>query len=1123
MGAWETDDLCYKLFFEAGTQGMLLASTAGALLDANPEACAILGYGREELLRTRLRSLVDTSDPHTREIFGKRRLEAARKLKLRLLRRNGSPVEVEASLVQPADGSDDNMVGIAFRQRGEAGTEVRTDLEEPAGEVGRPARTPNGMPPESGASSRGDPTFRLLFETSEAGVLLADSEERITDANTVACHLLQRPREDLVGSYLGAVFDPSYPFMAIAREASGEKGTFRAAPLMVRGDGGLFPAEVRGSRREGGGLGVVFRDLTYSRGAEDALEQSEERFEALVENALDMITVCNADNTIRYISPSAKRILGYDPQELVGVFIPSLLHPDDLELAAQETDILLSDSESRPPPLRYRHKDGHWVYLENYLKNMLDDPGVQAIIANSRDVTDRVRAEQASKEGEQHFRALVENAQDLITVCEPDNTIRYVSPAVRRILGYDPEELLGVFVPTLLHPEDIQGAAEAFKRSTRTPGPSEPLTLRFRHKDGHWVHLETVFTNLLTDPAVGAIVANSRDVTERMHQREELRRLNEELEQKVESRTAQLKVAIEEAEDSEAMLRLGEEKWRALIRYASDLTVILDADGTIRCESPAVERILGFRPEDRVGTNAFDDLHPDDTGPVRERFAELLERPDERVSTEYRVRDKDGVWHHFEAIGTNLLDKPVVGGTVINTRDITERKRAERALKQSEQRFRSSFRNAAIGMGLVAIDGRWLQVNQALCDIVGYTEEELLGKTYQDITPPDDLEADRDVTRRILSGEIETYQLEKRYIHKDGHAVWILLSVSLVRNEEGEPLYFISQIQDITERKEAQDRLKEAEERYRTVVEMQSELVCRFLPDFTPTFVNEAYCRYFGEEPGDLVGSGFLRRIPEEDHAYYEADLFRLDPESPTRTVEHRGLAPGGEVRWLQWTDTAIFDEDGRIVEYQSVGRDVTDRREAEEALKKSEASLAETQRLARLGGWEWDLRTDEISWSDEIFRICGLVPGTEVPSLEKTWELVHPKDRELVRKAIEGALYGDSQRAARLGRRRHRDPRVSEGARSPQGRAARGASVPDLSPRGAPRGRRVFQPREAATGCGGSRNYGVRWRPDRAVYRAQSRGERVARGREEVQDPRRATPRRHLHPGPRERHPDLR
>ena len=150
----------------------------------------------------------------------------------------------------------------------------------------------------------------------------------------------------------------------------------------------------------------------------------------------------------------------------------------------------------------------------------------------------------------------------------------------------------------------------------------------------------------------------------------------------------------------------------------------------------------------------------------------------------------------------------------------------------------------------------------------------------------------------MLAGEIETYQMERRYIHKEGHVVWTLLSVSLVRDEVGEPLYFVSQVQDITERKRAESNLREAEERYRTVVEEQTELVCRFLPDLTLTFVNDAYCRYFGESAEDLVGSSFMQHIPVEDQVNYQWPLFRLTQENATRTVEHRVFTPDGEVRW---------------------------------------------------------------------------------------------------------------------------------------------------------------------------------------------------------------------------------
>jgi diguanylate cyclase (GGDEF)-like protein/PAS domain S-box-containing protein len=132
----------------------------------------------------------------------------------------------------------------------------------------------------------------------------------------------------------------------------------------------------------------------------------------------------------------------------------------------------------------------------------------------------------------------------------------------------------------------------------------------------------------------------------------------------------------------------------------------------------------------------------------------------------------------------------------------------EQALKRATQQFRSAFDNAPIGMALVGLEGQWLDVNQALCDLVGYSEEQLLRLTFQDITHPDDLDADLALVDDVLAGRRSTYQMSKRYIHADGRVIWALLSVSLATDEDGRPLHFISQIQDFTERRELEEKLR---------------------------------------------------------------------------------------------------------------------------------------------------------------------------------------------------------------------------------------------------------------------------------------------------------------------------
>src|SRR5918993_484328 len=214
-----------------------------------------------------------------------------------------------------------------------------------------------------------------------------------------------------------------------------------------------------------------------------------------------------------------------------------------------------------------------------------------------------------------------------------------------------------------------------------------------------------------------------------------------------------------------------DDRWlRSVVENSSENVTMIDPDGTLRYASPAFERMLGYAPEEVVGKmNVLDHVHPDDLPHVLEETEKALSAGGVATNkAEYRFRHKDGSWRRAESAGTYLLDDPHVKGVVVQTRDITERKRTEEALREAEERFRRSFEDAAIGMALVGTDGRFLRTNRSLCDMLGYREVELLGKTFQDITHPADLDADLDLLRRTLLGEIRTYQMEKRYFHKEG-------------------------------------------------------------------------------------------------------------------------------------------------------------------------------------------------------------------------------------------------------------------------------------------------------------------------------------------------------------------
>ncbi|RYZ42463.1 MAG: PAS domain S-box protein [Myxococcaceae bacterium] len=256
---------------------------------------------------------------------------------------------------------------------------------------------------------------------------------------------------------------------------------------------------------------------------------------------------------------------------------------------------------------------------------------------------------------------------------------------------------------------------------------------------------------------------------------------------------------------AEQSLRLSEARFAGIVSNAADAIISIDDAQRIVLFNAGAERIFGYTANEVVG-QSLELLLPENLQGIHARHVRHFARGSmtsrhmgERLPIS--GRRKGGETFPAEASISKLEVEGARLLTVI-LRDITARKRAEEVLRNSEERFRTSFEDAPIGMALVGLDGRFLNVNASLRHIVGYSQAELLARTFQDITVPEDLELDLMNARRLIEGDIDTYQIEKRYFHQDGHIVTTLMRGSMVRDAQGRPLHFVSQIQDITERKQ---------------------------------------------------------------------------------------------------------------------------------------------------------------------------------------------------------------------------------------------------------------------------------------------------------------------------------
>lgn len=291
--------------------------------------------------------------------------------------------------------------------------------------------------------------------------------------------------------------------------------------------------------------------------------------------------------------------------------------------------------------------------------------------------------------------------------------------------------------------------------------------------------------------------------------------------------------------------------------------------------SPRAEEIFGWSAEEVLDKSLRDwqFVHADDRQSVDQVISRLITQKEPRNVTRSRHYHKDGrivhcVWHNSSLYGED--GAPVAVLSLVQ--DVTAQVYAEDALRESEARFRATFEQAAVGIAHIGLDGVWLRVNQKLCEIVGYTSEELNKLTLADITHPNDRNTDLSFKRKILDGAIDTYSLEMRYLGKHGRIVWVNLTVSLNRSADGSPNYFIAVVEDIQSRKEAEhalqrlyedletrveqrtQELKRSEERLRTITDSLPALISYIDKDERYQFGNATYQDWFGTAPSAMIG-----------------------------------------------------------------------------------------------------------------------------------------------------------------------------------------------------------------------------------------------------------------------------
>ncbi|HPJ30528.1 MAG TPA: PAS domain S-box protein [Methanothrix sp.] len=393
---------------------------------------------------------------------------------------------------------------------------------------------------------------------------------------------------------------------------------------------------------------------------------------------------------------------------------------------------------------------------------------------------------------------------------------------------------------------------------------------------------------------------------------------------------------------AEDELGKSEEHLRAIFEAAENISfVITDVqhpDPIVLEFSPGAEKIFGYSRQEIVGKTVSRLYLPEDV-PLFSEVHRMMREEKRGFSIPTTLVRRSGerfpaFFSAYPLFDENGRMRAVLGVSI----DITDQRRMEEALQKSEEYYRIIFENSGTAMAIVEEDGLISRINSESQALFGRSPQEIEGKMrWDEFIAPEDRERLWELFRKGQRRlETPTDQYEADLIDRWGGRKRGLFRASIIPRSR----QYIVSVVNITEQKRMEEALKKSEEMYRTLVEDQTELICRFLPDTTITFVNEAYCRYFGLDREDLLGQSFLFLIPEEERQKPLANMASLSSARPVETSVHRAIRGDDELRWLKWTNRAILDERGEMVEFQSTGRDITERKLAEDSLKETNKKL---------------------------------------------------------------------------------------------------------------------------------------------------------------------------------------
>ncbi|AUV82553.1 hybrid sensor histidine kinase/response regulator [Salinigranum rubrum] len=592
-------------------------------------------------------------------------------------------------------------------------------------------------------------------------------------------------------------------------------------------------------------------------------------------------------------------------------YFERFVHPDDrARIRASYERLRTSDQDHAVIEYRTNPDLGSVRWLQDHMYVTSDDSGTR-VLGLARDITER---KQRERELEQ-YEAYLQNSTDIVTVLDDSGTIKYGSPSITRILGYEPGELIGEHAFDYVHPDDVDRALEAFRELVTEPGATLTAEFRFRTAADEWCWLEVRGTNQLDNPAIEGVVVNNRDITERKTREQEL--------------------------------QLKERRYQAVFNDPNILVGLLDTDGTVRDINRTAMEYVDATSEELIGIPFWETPWFEHSDAVQDDIRTWIDRAanGEYVEFDLDLVRPDGEPYTVEGVFRPVLnDVGEVVSLIVSDREVTERKERERDLERIWEFFTEAERLGSLGAWEFDADDNvvWTDGTRRIHE-VDDSFDPTLEKGLSFFHPDDRESVERAVTSALERGE--SYDLEARLLTAQDNERWVRIHGKPMEDSDTSSVVR-GYIQDITDQKRREQELDRAKSQLEAAVEAGEVATWEWHVPENELVAGPEFARKFGVDP-DEARDGvsldrFLRSIHEEDRDRIERRIQAVLDECGSYEEEYRVWNAAGELRWVVARGHVACDDDGTPLRFPGVLSDITERKETERELKRKNERLDE-------------------------------------------------------------------------------------------------------------------------------------------------------------------------------------